>query len=345
MIVPNEANDIASLDQIARVSASRLDGGPADGMRVIDIALLDGMSFRVLPDRGLDIGAAWCATPTGRLIPISWTSKLGEQMPPLDRPVNGDWITRFTGGLLTTCGIDNVGPASEGVGLHGSWSHRRASNVTTTRTRAADGTVSVTVSGGLVDADALGRHIAIWRTITSSTGRPYVEICDTVENLGPHTEPIPILYHCNFGAPFWSTGSTVNFAAGSVASPRDDDAASTLDTTNCPDVTRGGAERVYEQAIPIGEVGPLATIRSPATGLVVDLSWSQDSLPRCIQWIHPGAGVSALGVEPSNASVLGRGFDRANGRLAVLEPGQSRRFRVEVSVRAVDVMGSGVQAR
>lgn len=51
---------IASLDQVARVSASRLDGGPADGMRVIDVTLVGGLSFRVLPDRGLDIGSSWC---------------------------------------------------------------------------------------------------------------------------------------------------------------------------------------------------------------------------------------------------------------------------------------------
>jgi Domain of unknown function (DUF4432) len=329
---PSDHEQVASLDQIARVSSARLDGGAADGMRIIDVAMLDGLTFQVLPDRGLDIGAAWCAAPTGRFVPISWTSRLGAHLLPLDIPVDSDWITRFTGGLLTTCGVDNVGPASEGVGLHGSWSHRRAHEVSTQRQVNDDGGVTVCIRGIIDDANALDRHIRIHRTLTTRTGRAAITINDTIENLGPNAEPISTLYHCNFGYPLWSDGSTVTFAVGTTTTPRDDDAAADLNTTDFPVTGLGRRERVYEHTVPPTEGRALATIISPATGLVVEMTWSQDTLPRCIQWLHPGAGVSALGVEPSNSSVRGRAHDRGEGRLHHLAPGDVDRFVVEISV-------------
>lgn len=344
------SEQIASLDQVARVSLSRVDGGPTDGMRVIDVSLLGGFSFRVLPDRGLDIGATWCASGDGRLIPISWTSKLGEQLP-LDTPTGSAWITRFSGGLLTTCGIDNVGPSSEGLGLHGSFSHRKASEVSIVRSWLGielngrtgstgdadpDALVQVTIRGVIEDSDALSRHIRVTRTITATTGQATITIEDVVENLGPKDEPIPLLYHCNFGYPFWGHGATVVFPEGTQTTPRDADAASDLNTTDFPGVGRGRAERVYEQSVPKGS--SFAQIRSKANNLVVELRWSGETLDRCIQWIHPGAGVSALGVEPSNSSVMGRAHDRAAGRLPILKPGATTTFSVEISASPMSVL-------
>jgi Domain of unknown function (DUF4432) len=326
---------IASLDQVARVSASRLDGGPADGMRVIDVALLGGLSFRVLPDRGLDIGSAWCASGDGRIMPISWTSKLGESQPPLDVATGSAWITRFSGGLLTTCGIDNVGPTSEGIGLHGSFSHRRASEVSTQRLVDADGVVSVSITGVIEDADALFRHIRIHRTITATSRAASVMVKDVVENLGAVDEPIPVLYHCNFGFPFWSDGATVSFPDGTTAIPRDGDASEDANTADFPGTGQRRRERVYERCVPAGSA--VARIQSPACRLTVAVRWSAETLDRCVQWIHPGAGVSALGIEPSNASVLGRAHDRSEGRLPTLAPGESKTFWVEICASPLDV--------
>ena len=50
----------------------------------------------------------------------------------------------------------------------------------------------------------------------------------------------------------------------------------------------------------------------------------ESNLPRMWQWIDPALG--ALGIEPANCSVLGRAHDRAEGRLPVLEPGESGRL-------------------
>ncbi len=324
-----------SLDQVARVQSSTLDGGPAHGMRVIDVSLADGLTFQVLPDRGLDIGAVWCAGPTGRFVPVSWTSRLGAHVLPLDDPKGSAWITRFSGGLLTTCGIDNVGPASEGVGLHGSFSHRRAHDVSVARRIVNEGSaeerVVVEISAVIRDADALSRDISVARTITCSSGQRSVRVEDVVTNHGVRVEPIPMLYHLNFGAPLWTDRSTVRFADGSAAIPRDDDAAADMNTCDFPGIGADWPERVYEQVIPLSDVP--VTIDSPATGLVAELRWSQSTMSRCMQWIHPGAGVSALGIEPSNSSVLGRAHDRAEGRLPLLAGGASVTMWFDIELR------------
>ena len=39
------------------------------------------------------------------------------------------WGDHWAGGLVTTCGLSNVGAASDGHGLHGTYSHRRARDV------------------------------------------------------------------------------------------------------------------------------------------------------------------------------------------------------------------------
>ena len=69
------------------------------------------MKVQLLPERGLDVGEAWFA---GRQ--LAWLSGRGFGA------WNGDWTESWGGGLVTTCGLDNVGAASEGIGLHGTYS-------------------------------------------------------------------------------------------------------------------------------------------------------------------------------------------------------------------------------
>jgi hypothetical protein len=87
----------------------------------------------------------------------------------------------------------------------------------------------------------------------------------------------------------------------------------------------GGPERVYEH------VPAPSTVAVVGAGLRVDVSWG--GLDRLHQWIDPGLG--ALAIEPANCSVMGRAFDRAEGRLPILEPGQERVSWLEIRPSAV----------
>jgi hypothetical protein len=83
----------------------------ASDRSVLDVRVRRGIDLRIHPDRGFDIGAAWY-----RGDPLAWISAAGE-----GGTSNRDWRLAWGGGLVTTCGLDNVGAPSEGIGLHGTY--------------------------------------------------------------------------------------------------------------------------------------------------------------------------------------------------------------------------------
>ena len=212
-----EGGRLAALDAVAQVDASVVSGGPAHGCRAIDVRVAGGIDLRILPDRGLDLGSAWFGG-----VPLAWRSAVGERAP-FDAPSGADWLDGFGGGLVATCGLRNVGAASEGHGLHGRISHVRASAVTVER--ALDGGEAVvTIRGVLDEVSALGPHLRMERTITTRTGSGDVSIADRVTNLGAEAEPAPLLYHVNLGAPLLGPATRVEIA-GTRPEPRDDAAS------------------------------------------------------------------------------------------------------------------------
>ena len=86
-------------------------------------------------------------------------------------------------------------------------------------------------------------------------------------------------------------------------------------------------ERVWEH---VGATR--ATVVNERIGLRVTI---EHDLPRLWQWVDPAPGVYALGIEPANCSVLGRGHDRAEGRLPFLAPREERSTKIALTVEDV----------
>jgi hypothetical protein len=271
----------------------------------IDVRVVNGLSLRINRQRGLDIGAAWF-----RGVPIAWVGPAGE-----GGAEAAEWRAAWGGGLVTTCGLDNVGAPSEGVGLHGTYTFLPAHGVTCERS-AAGAAVTATIDG------PRGRRVE--RTITAEGGS--VELADRTTNVSDARLEAPLLYHVNLGWPLWDAGARVETDAHEVR-PRDDDAAP-HDPTAAPPEPASLPERVWEH---LGATS--ARVRNDALGLAVELEFD---LPRLWQWIDPGPGVYALGLEPANCSVLGRAHDRAEGTLPFLDPGDERTTRIAVSVKEVE---------
>jgi hypothetical protein len=314
---------IASMDQVASVIEGRFDGGPADRTRFIDIAPDNGLHVRVLPDRGFDIAHAWHDG-----VQIAWLSKVGMSGPAMS-PHEMEWLDFYSGGLVVTCGFDNVGAPSEGVGLHGSFSHLRAPDVSVTR-KLDDEQVRVIACATISDVSALGRRIEIRRTITTTTGTAELSIVDEAHNLGNDREPSPVLYHVNLGPPVWQPGSRVEISSDRVVA-RDhigEGPAADGGWASAPEPNTSGEELVFEH-VGHDSVAVVSDARSERT---VTISWDGQELPRLFQWVHPQRSVYALGIEPTNASVKGRATDRADGVMPFLEPGQTQRSGVRIVV-------------
>jgi hypothetical protein len=286
---------LGNLDQVAL----------ATDRAAIDVHVLRGIEIRVHPRRGLDVGAAWF-----RGLPLAWISPVGEGGAPAE-----DWRDAWGGGLVTTCGLDNVGAPSEGIGLHGTYTFLQAREVETERSPDA------VVVRGVIDEP---RGLSVERELRAAVGSGRVEIVDETVNTSREPLEAPLLYHVNLGWPLWDEGARVETDAGEVL-PRDDDAAP-------HDWSAGPApaalpERVWEH---VGATR--AAVTNERLGLRVTI---ESDLPRLWQWVDPAPGVYALGIEPANCSVLGRAHDRAEGRLPFLEPESRRETRIVITAQEV----------
>jgi hypothetical protein len=323
------AGKVANLDQFATATLSNVVGGDADGCRALDLRAAGGIDLRILPDRGFDLGPAWF-----RGVPLAWISAAGER-PPLDALDGTAWIDAFGGGLVTTCGLQNVGAPSEGHGLHGQYSHLRASDVQVNR-ELEDGEVVLTAQATIDEVESPSVHFRLERTVRTRTGSGLVQLSDVTTNLGSDSEPAPILYHVNVGLPLFDEGARVEIDADEVL-PRDAEAERGLDSWMAPGPpVPGGGEMVFEHLVrPHPSGWSRAAVVNPSLGLSLEMRWRQAELPRFHQWVHPRRGIYALGLEPANCSVLGRASDRAAGRLPVLEPAEARTTELRILARSV----------
>jgi hypothetical protein len=323
-MLPRES--VGNLDQLASAVPSIVTDGPAAGCRAIDLRVWDGIDLRLLPDRALDAGAAWY-----RGVPLAWISATGETAP-IPNPRDQDWARGFNGGLMTTCGLRNVGVPSEGHGQHGEFHEQRATLEAIERSDAG----VLTVRGRIAEVDSLRFNLEVQRSWRTRVGEGRVELVDVVRNRGAEPEAVPMLYHVNLGAPLWAEGAEL--VLDPIAThPRDADAAPFADTwMHAPGVVGGAAERVFEHEVPADADGwAEARVRNEALGLEVAVRWDTTTMPRLWQWVHPAPGRAVLGLEPANCSVLGRAHDRAEGRLPMLGPGEERVSRLEIRARAL----------
>jgi hypothetical protein len=267
----------------------------------IDVRVIRGIELRIHPRRGLDVGAAWF-----RGVPLAWIAPAGE-----GGAEAASWRDAWGGGLVTTCGLDNVGAPSEGIGLHGTYTFLAARDV------VSGGSVSEVVVRGTVDEP---RGLRVERTIRTAVGAGRLELADTTFNTSEEPLEAPLLYHVNLGWPLWDSGARVETDVGEVL-PRDED-ASPHDWSAAPEPAPA-PERVWEHA-----GATRALVINKRLGLQVTI---ESDLPRLWQWVDPAPGIYALGIEPANCSVLGRAHDRAEGRLPFLQPGEERTTRIAVS--------------
>ncbi len=313
-MTPIPPDRLASPDQVATAVESVVAAGAAAGSRAVDLRVWNGIDLRLLPDRGLDIGAAWF-----RGTQLAWISPSGEQGPPpveslVDRHA---WEAAWGGGLVTTCGLSNVGEPSEGHGLHGSYTARAAMDLKIERT-----TSELTATATITDAP-----FTLYRRIVTTVGQGLVRLDDRVVNDSDWTVAAPLLYHVNIGAPVWGDDAYLETDAREVV-PRDSAAAAGVATWDePPEVAPGADEWVFEH---VG--GTWVRLTSPRVGLELTI---RSSLPRLWQWVDPAAGTYALAFEPANCSILGRAHDIEAGRMPFLDPGEARASWLTVEARGL----------
>ena len=332
---------VGDVSQLVSTRAARLADGKEDGTRVIDARASGGISALILADRGLDLGPVWAGGHQ-----VSWQSTTGAVHPSYFHAQ--DWLHSFHGGMLLTCGLQNVGLPSqdEGTnhGLHGRVSHLPATNVTH-RVVEEDGRLLAEVTGEMRETDVFGSDLLLRRRITMPMGETVVHVRDEVVNQGYERAGLMLLYHCNPGYPVVADGSVLITPPAEIT-PRDENAAQGLDQrTEFPAPRDGFVEHVFRHELrPTDAPTVSASIVNrrfePTGGIGLTVSWDPRELPRMWQWRMLGPGMYVTGLEPANCTVNGRASDREDGTLEYLEPGERRSFGVSVRVS----LGAAAQA-
>lgn len=311
--------------QLSGVNHSIVAEGEATGTRVLSVQPAGGLHLRVLLDRGMDVGAAWY-----RGQPIAWLSAAGEQKPGHADQHEG-WHNGWAGGLVTTCGLHNVGKPSDGFGRHGGYSDRAARNVTT-HTDLRTGTITIT--GEVHDHDGLGRGLVLFRTLQLGLGEGSLAITDTVVNESANDQQAPILYHINFGYPFLTpTTRTTGDIERSWSSGHPDRAMGFPAEMGIP---TDMADEVIEHTVNPTDGTARLAVESTELGMRATVSWPVDELPRVHTWRRRRPGSYVHAIEPANCGVQGRAEDRKDGRAPFLAAGESRTTRVSIRLSSTE---------
>jgi len=321
---------VGRMEQLASIRRLAAEDGKGRGMRVWEVGNGSGLAFTVYPDRGLDIGRA-----SIHGVPVAWISANHEVAPAFHEPEGAGWLRSWGGGLLTGCGLANVGTpcvaGGESLGLHGRLSHLPAEEVNATAGWTAEGRYALEISGVVSETRVFGTKLRLRRSIATALGDNRITVRDTVENTGFAPAPCLLLYHINLGWPLVDAGARLEAEPHRVV-PRDARATAGLERWMLIDPPAPDfAEQVFYHEIPAGPDG-LATMRLQNGARAVSVSYRVAELPWLVQWRMLGQGEYVTGLEPANVYPEGQASLAERGLVRRLAPGETLETLVRIAL-------------
>lgn len=327
---------IGRLDQIAGITPVELVEGRSRGVRALNVTTAGGLAFTAIADRSLDVAAV-----SYKGMALSWLSRNGIVSPAYYEPQGDEFLRTFFGGLFTTCGLTNFGPAGSDrwgtFGLHGRIDATPAEDVVHEARWDGD-ECTLEIRGTVRQTRVFGEDLRLQRCLRTTLGGDYLEVHDVVTNEGGKRVPHMILYHCNGGFPLLDDASELHLSQSSMR-PRDDEAQKGLAAWN-----QGGkpaadfAEQVFIHVPVACTDGRAAVVLHNAKlrdgrGLALAIRFDPAQLPALFTWRMLGYGTYVMGIEPANCPTIeGRLKAEELGTLPFLEPGESRRYDLEFRI-------------
>jgi len=331
-------NKISHHAQVGGIETSILDNGLGRGTRIAWINTGAGLRYKVVIDRAMDIVDAFYNEHS-----LAWISH-ASVMPPQPFSNKGiDWLKTFSGGLVTTCGLDHAGSPDEYEtdvrGLHGPVSNIPAEIISILQPDPANGVLEMSITGRILQTQVFGPTLELIRTISGTIGEPYIRIHDTVTNRGNTRSTHMLLYHINFGWPLADEGTEIFFDGSWKA--RYDGKENKIfregnDFRHCPppldDHSGYGEEALFIDPTADSNGNCVCGLNNTRLGLRASVVFKKAQLPYLTNWQHWGKGEYVTGLEPANCYPLGRANTDKQGMLQHLQPGDKREyeFRIEV---------------
>lgn len=309
-----------------------LSDGQANGTRCIDVKTGSGFEFTVVCDRGMDLSLA-----SYKGTNLTFLTANAETNPAFYNSEGTEWLRTFTAGMMTTCGPSYLGnpceDAGEKLGQHGRFSTLSARQVCDL-TNFKNGTIELT--GTMYDAHTFGKKFRIERRILSAFGSNRVIIEDEICNEGGIAAPLNILYHVNFGYPLLSEAATIHVTSDHCVGC-DSFSQEHLDERHSvgePEI--GKTEKNYLHTFSKDREQATAWVwnRELDGGLAAYVKFPPQDLPYMNQWILEDRKDYIVALEPANVPCESRNVLRQMGVLPILQPGETRTFRIEIGVVA-----------
>lgn len=301
-----------------------------DGSHIIEAYNASGLTFTLLPDRGMDI---WSASYNG--MPLTWIAPGSPHIPDWGQ----SWLTQFNGGLLTTCGLTHTGPpetdpdTGEQRRLHGDYTRLRAQNITVQSGWLDKDRYELRLNADIYQTSLFGEQLHLNRQISLVAGEPNLHLRDTVTNMGDTPAPLMILYHCNLGYPLIHEGAEL--LVNSTVYPRDQDGWSGATNWNHYHAAQTAyAEQVFFHHVRHDSEKGRASAAVVTENLGLAFDWQTDTLPYLTQWKNTRQGIYVSGIEPGNCIPEGQNSARQHDRLVTLVPGAVQRFQLRLSILA-----------
>lgn len=310
--------------QLFSVEEHRLVSGRGDGMRIYEVNNGRGLELTVSLDRNADISRL-----RYKGINMNYMSPCGYVAPAYYDGIGDHFLRSFTGGFLTTCGLNNVGSpcqdAGEDLPLHG-----------TIGNTPVDQAFWTEEDGGLVvhtqtkDETLFSRKLRLDRRLFVSTSSNVFTFSDTITNCGGETQPFEVLYHMNMGYPLLDEDSIVRIPSAQVI-PRNEHAAQGLaDCLRMEKPTPAYEERCFYHQFAKGQGE--ASIFQPKLGMGLRILFDPAVLDGFTEWKMMGVRDYVLGLECGNCYPDGRDVMRRTGMLKFLKPGESVTYKVRVEM-------------
>jgi len=326
---------IGDISQFGELKTYEFTDGLSRGVRAVDVKSLSGIDMTVLIDRGLDISYF-----SYKSIPICWRSATKETSSIYFESRKDNISRTFYGGLLTTCGLTNMGlpceDDGEELGLHGRISNLAAENVCINGEWKDDEYV-MSVSGRVREVKVLGNKLLLKRKITTYMSAPRVIVEDTVDNIGYKKSPIMILYHVNIGYPVLDSTSKLLEPRVNVI-PLDKQSRKGLKNfSDFSEPIKDFKQQIYFHDIePDNEgnsnIALVNTSFNNNQGIGVWLKFNKNNLPYLVQCKQMGGGEYFCEIGPSNSFVRGRKIEREKENLRFINQGESLNYRLEFNI-------------
>lgn len=324
---------VGDFNSLYGIKSYVLDEGKARGVKAYDLNNGQGLNATIFADRGLDIPFL-----SYKGVNISLLTKSGISSP-FSYTESGlyGFMRQFNAGFLTTCGVTYSGSPSVNadgyvLGLHGPYSNTIAENVTAYRDYAEDGEAILHVNGEVRQSMMFRENVRVYRKLAMHTESNIIELHDVIENQGFETQPLMMVYHCNFGYPMLDAGAKCYFTAHDVKplSPFAEEGMHKRDVVEEPEDGRDEQCYLHSGA---EDDACFGMIHNPALGLAVAIHYNQKQCPFMVHWKMMGSGNYGLGLEPTVCTTGGQQEAMNNGYLPYLKPGE--KYAIDVTFEII----------